>query len=392
MSIVVLACSAAYAALAFTAWRPLPQRGRGAPWLPALAVGETAPQQIAAGACLAVVAMSAGWARGVPGFVSLSLIAVALVLLTVVHVRALRAGAVLAAAVEEATGHPVHWSKMRLGDLLRPRAPYPAHILRRTFTYGDDPAQRLVRLEAPGRAKPSPVFCYVHGGGWTGGAPGRQARPLLRHLAERGWVVFDVGYRLSPRATYPDHLHDVLRAVAWVRATAPDHGVDARFIAIGGGSAGGHLAAMAALSGDAHGFHDVGVQACVPLYGVHDLLDDTGRPKWPYLAKHVLKVGVADDPVSWRAASPVHGASPHRPVFLVLHGALDTLVRPEESRRLVTALRAAGGPPVGHAELPGATHGFDSVASVRGLRTAQAIASALETLYSGHLTREGEER
>jgi dipeptidyl aminopeptidase/acylaminoacyl peptidase len=145
---------------------------------------------------------------------------------------------------------------------------------------------------------------------------------------------------------------------------------------------------MAALDGDPSPAGDVGVQACVPIYGVHDLLEG-GEPKWPYLARHVLKVGVAEDPEAWRAASPARSATARRPPFLVLHGAVDTLVPPTDSRRLVAALRAEGGPPVGHAELPGATHGFDSVASVRGIRTAQAVACALESLYADALAREG---
>jgi acetyl esterase/lipase len=387
MPIVLLVGAAAYVVLAHAAWRPLPRRGRGAPWLVALAIGETAPLQIVAGLVVAVLAVGAGWADGPLGYVSLGLLAAGVVMLVIVHARAIRAGAVLSAAVEEAAGRRVRWTRMRLLDLLRPQAAYPSHIRRTEVSYGPHRAHRAVRLEVADRVAPSPVFCYVHGGGWTGGAPGRQARPLLRHLAERGWLVFDVGYRLSPEATYPDHLDDVQRAVAWIRASAESLGADARFVAVGGGSAGGHLAAMAALDGLTSSRDDVRVQACVPIYGVHDLLEGA-RPKWPYLARHVLKVGVGEDPDAWRAASPARSATSRRPPFLVLHGAVDTLVPPTDSRRLVAALRAEGGPPVGYAELPGATHGFDSVASVRGIRTAQAVAFALESLYADALARD----
>jgi len=384
--VVVLVVAALYAASAHAAWRPLPERGRGAPWILALAVGETAPLQLVAGAVVVAGAAAAGWAGGVLGTASLGLFAVGGVLHAITHARAMQARRVLGAAVHEAAGGRVRWSRMRVRDQLRPWAPYPGHIRRRVVSYGPHPSHRAVMLEADERAGPSPVFCYVHGGGWTSGSPGRQGRPLLRHLAERGWLVFDVGYRLSPEATYPDHLHDVQRAIAWVRGTARDHRADSRFVAVGGGSAGGHLAAMAALTGESCEHGDGRVQACVPIYGVHDLLDGAG-PKWPYLATHVLKVGVETDRDAWLAASPVHAATARRPPFLVVHGAFDSLVRPDESRRLVAALRSAGGPPVGHAELPGATHGFDSVASVRGIRTAQAIASALETLYEEHVAR-----
>ena len=77
-------------------------------------------------------------------------------------------------------------------------------------------------------------------------------------------------------------------------------------------------------------------------------------------------------------------ARAERPPFLVAHGGADSLVRPEESRRLVEALRAAGGPAVGHAELPGATHGFDSIHSVRGERFADGAALVLEALWARH--------
>ena len=160
-------------------------------------------------------------------------------------------------------------------------------------------------------------------------------------------------------------------------------------MAVSGGSAGGHLAALAALTGNDPAYQpgfegaDTAVQACLPLYGVHDLLGADGRsPKWPYLASHVLKVPTEQNPEAWHRASPIHRAGRQRPPFLVAHGALDSLVRPDESRRLVAALRQVGGPPVGYAEVPGATHGFDSMHSVRGERFAAAAAVLLDRLWA----------
>jgi acetyl esterase/lipase len=256
----------------------------------------------------------------------------------------------------------------------------------RDLAYGPDPAHRADRYRRRGLATPGPVLVQVHGGGWTGGRRNRQGRPLMHRMAAAGWVVFDVAYRLSPRATYPDQLDDVLRAIAWIRTHAADLGADASFVAVTGGSAGAQLAAMAALDGDrpAPGGGDARVQACVPLYGVHDLLDDRGAPKWRYLATHVLKVAPDEDPNAWRRASPVHVASADRPPFLVAHGALDSLVHPEESRRLVAALRGRGGPPVGYAEVPGATHGFDSIHSVRSHRLVDGVEAVLHHLWREH--------
>ncbi|MBP1632837.1 MAG: carboxylesterase family protein, partial [Acidobacteria bacterium] len=253
----------------------------------------------------------------------------------------------------------------------------------RHLPYGPHPQQVADRYRPPAAGAAAPVLVQVHGGGWTSGRRGWQGRPLVHRMAQQGWVVFDLEYRLSPRATFPDQLIDLKRAIAWIRATAAEHGADPSFVAVAGGSAGGHLAALAALTaGDPAyqpGFEeaDCTVQACVPVYGVHDWLDDAGRPKWPYLASHVLKVTPEADPEAWRRASPVRCARAARPPFLVAHGGADTLVRPEESRRLVAALRAAGGPAVGYAELPGATHGFESLHSVRGERFADGVALVL---------------
>jgi acetyl esterase/lipase len=188
---------------------------------------------------------------------------------------------------------------------------------------------------------------------------------------------------------------DVKRAIAWARANATRVGGDPSFVAVTGGSAGGQLAALAALTSDRalqpeFEDADTSLQACVPLYGVHDLLDRSGRrPKWPYLARYVIKADPVEHPAAWEAASPIRQAGPDRPPFLLLHGGSDSLVGPGESRRLAAALRATGRAPVGHAELPGATHGFDSMHSVRSERVVDGIQAVLEELWARHRERTG---
>ena len=119
----------------------------------------------------------------------------------------------------------------------------------------------------------------VHGGGWIAGSRLEQGIPLLNHLAANGWIGFAVDYRLSPRATMPEHVIDVKRAIAWVRAHADELGVDPERIALTGGSAGGHLTALAALTADDKalqpGFEDAdtSVAAAVPFYGIYDFTD-----------------------------------------------------------------------------------------------------------------------
>ena len=100
----------------------------------------------------------------------------------------------------------------------------------------------------PGQRRPALV--QIHGGGWVLGFKDRQGQLLMDHLAARGWVCFNVDYRLSPMATFPDHLIDVNRAIAWIREHADDYGIDRDFIAATGGSAGGHLTTLTALTSD----------------------------------------------------------------------------------------------------------------------------------------------
>ena len=92
------------------------------------------------------------------------------------------------------------------------------------------------------------MLFQIHGGGWVIGSKNEQALPLMYHLARAGWVCVSVDYRLSPQATFPDHLVDCKRALAWVREHVAEYGGDPDFVVVTGGSAGGHLAALVALT------------------------------------------------------------------------------------------------------------------------------------------------
>ena len=128
-----------------------------------------------------------------------------------------------------------------------------------------------------------PAVIQVHGGGWLAGSRYEQGIPLLNHLASIGWVGFNIDYRLSPQATWPDHIVDVKRAIAWVRENAGELGIDPEMICITGGSAGGHLTALAGLTINdpalQPGFEesDTTVAAAVPFYGVYDLTNLGGH-------------------------------------------------------------------------------------------------------------------
>jgi len=250
-------------------------------------------------------------------------------------------------------------------------------------------------LPADGRA---PVILQVHGGGWVIGNKQQQAMPLLAHLAERGWIGVSINYRLSPRATWPDHIIDVKRALAWVKANIASYGGDPDFVAITGGSAGGHLSSLAALSANEAEFQpgfeeaDTSVVAAVPFYGVYDWVnrDGTGRADMePVLARLVLKSKLSEARDVWEFASTMTWVRPDAPPFMVIHGSNDTLVPVEQARSFVSMLRAESKKPVVYVELPGAQHAYELFDSPRTLFTLDAVDRFLETVrvQEGHMTK-----
>ena len=155
-----------------------------------------------------------------------------------------------------------------------------------TVQYGPHPRVNLAdiwrRADLPRDGK-APVLLQVPGGAWAIGMRRPQAYPLLSHMADRGWVCVSIDYRVSPRHTWPDHIVDVKRALAWIKENIADFGGDPEFVAITGGSAGGHLASLAALTPDdpqyQPGFEDAdtSVVAAVPIYGRYDWVSTQRR-------------------------------------------------------------------------------------------------------------------
>jgi len=247
------------------------------------------------------------------------------------------------------------------------------------------------RLAPPRHA---PVMVYVHGGAWMIGDKREQGKPMMFELVARGWVCVAINYRLSPNATWPEHIVDVKRAVAWVKEHIAEYGGDPAFVAISGGSAGGHLCALHALSaGDARfqpGFEDkdTSVQACAPFYGVMDLTSSPeaslfGSGLVEMLEKTVMKEKEDEHPDDFRDASPTFRVRPDAPPFFVLHGVNDTLVPVETARAFVARLRAVSRQPVAYAELPLAQHAFDVLASLRCQATTSAVGDFLEAARAG---------
>lgn len=343
-----------------------------------------------------------------PGRVGLGVMVVSWIGLGVLAVRAARAGRVLDEAfpstlwstVEGTVPLPVDGrdTMWRFPRLLWP-FPRPVRFIRRwhDIDYAGDGSHRhhldvMVRRDDPPAA--GPVLVYVHGGAWVMGDKREQGLPMLFELARRGWVTVTINYGLSPKATWPQHVVDCKRAVAWVKEHIAEFGGDPSFVAVSGGSAGGHLCALLALTpGDASwqpGFEaaDTAVDACVPFYGVYDFTgggEDRryGEGLAKLLANSVVKRTPDEDPETFRLASPLWRVSSAAPPFFVIHGVNDTLVPVSEARRFVAALREVSSSPVVSVEMPCTQHAFDVLPGVRGAHTTAAVVRFLEWARAG---------
>ena len=236
-----------------------------------------------------------------------------------------------------------------------------------------------------------PAIIQIHGGSWVMGDKREQGWPLMSHLAANGWVCFNLNYRLSPGATFPDHLVDLKAGLAWVRDHADQWGIDPNFIAVTGGSAGGHLAALMALTANdpeyQPGFEDAdtSLQAAVPIYGVYDFTSRLGTNRLPFwyrrLERQIMKAFREDEPDKFRRASPIERIHAEAPPFFVIHGDRDTLAPVEEARYFANQLRETSRAPVVYAELGGAQHAFDLFCSPR---TSHMLGAVLQFLDATH--------
>jgi acetyl esterase len=209
-----------------------------------------------------------------------------------------------------------------------------------------------------------PAVIVVHGGGWRSGERGDF--PLWNAwFASKGYVVFDIDYRLSPPPTWREAPADVGCAVGWVKENAARYGVDPRRVVLMGRSAGAHLALLTAY---AHGSgtepgcaaryrDDLGVAAVVAFYPPTDLTRLSSRG---YLGGMDRFVGGTPKmvPGRYRHLSPVSRVDPRAPPTFLAHGGDDQIVPPGQSELLADRLQRAGVP---HqlVELPWANHTFD---------------------------------
>lgn len=235
----------------------------------------------------------------------------------------------------------------------------------------------------------APVLIQVHGGAWTIGNKEQQGILLMNRMAEAGWVCVSVNYRLAPKYKFPTQIVDVKRAIAWVHENIKEYGGDSSYVVITGGSAGGHLAALAALTPGLAAYQpgfeeaDTSVSACVPFYGVYDLggiseeraaVDMRDRFLGPRVFGKDPKTHLDD----FVQASPLAHVAEHTPDFFIIHGTNDTVVSVKQARAFVKALKEKSDASVTYAELPGTQHAFEVFSSIRSQHTIAAVARWLQ--------------
>lgn len=260
----------------------------------------------------------------------------------------------------------------------------------------DGDAAQVLDIYFPETAadKPAPLLIWIHGGGWSGGS--KAGMPYLGQLS-RGYVVASVEYRFSQKALFPAQIQDCQAAIRFLRASAKKYNIDTERIGVGGGSAGGHLAALVGTSGGKKAFPLIGgnedqsdrVQAVCDIFGptnfwtvIKQAEEDKNVKnifKWnsgdPY--SRLIGGGLGEDKAKCEAVSPVHYVSKDSPPFLILHGDHDALVPYAQSVELHELLTKAGVESTLQ-KLPKAGHG--------GAQFAQpAIAKLTNTFFDKHL-------
>ncbi len=373
----------------YNAWRrpdPTKPPYRRPMWLPAMVASELAPLRLVFYSALTALFLWGGIWRHRIGRIGLALMAVTLIGAIALIIRA----AVSARAVSSASrpwpaaqpSPPRSMARALLGYPFR----VPSSVERiEDVEYHAGCQLDIYRCGAGDSGRP--VIIQVHGGGWGGGNRRQQARPLLHGMARAGWLAMSVSYPLAPDATFPDPLIAVKRAIAWVREHATRYGGDPGFIAVTGGSAGGHLASLAALTPNRSdlqpGFEsaDTSVDACVSFYGIYDFVNrNQTRDDWPTIPKRVMKATPEEAPEAYRLASPLDQVNEHAPPFLVIHGTHDSLVPIAEADQFFTALRERSRSRVEFLRVDGANHSFDVIPSWRTQAVVGAVHRFLESV------------
>jgi acetyl esterase/lipase len=196
-------------------------------------------------------------------------------------------------------------------------------------TYPEDVVKMTVYV--PKQPGSYPCILDIHGGGWAK----RQVesdKPMMERLAQRGYVTAIIAYRLSTTSKYPAALHDCKSAIRTLRANAKEWHIDPDRIGCIGGSAGGHLSGMLAMTsglkefeGDGpHQEHSSSVKAAIVMAATQDLFA-ANKDKTAEAVLAFLGVRAAENEALYRQASPIHHVRPGVPPTIFIEGEKDQL-------------------------------------------------------------------
>jgi acetyl esterase/lipase len=284
------------------------------------------------------------------------------------------------------------------GSWWRTALQFPFHPrdmqLLKNVDYGPLARHRLDVWRMPTTAPHAPVVLFIHGGTWMMGDKREQGRPMLHEFVKRGWIAIVPNYRLAPRNAWPAQILDVTRALGWLKQNIATYGGDPDRVVISGGSAGGQLAALVALSAndptwrpdDMPDVTDWSVRGAMPFYGVLEMTGDEthwrglGRGLRTLLERRILQLPYEGNESIFRAISPFDRISADAPPFFVVQGRNDTLVDVQVARNFVERFGEVAQAPIYYVELPFTQHAFDISASPRTSATTRAAVAFADSV------------
>jgi acetyl esterase/lipase len=217
----------------------------------------------------------------------------------------------------------------------------------RDIRFSNESDRLLLDIFMPKKENP-PLIVYIHGGGW---AEGSKYECPAGGIAEYGFAVACINYRLSTEAKFPAQIEDIRAATLWLRENSETYGYDSEKFGVWGHSAGGHLAALAGTSGE----NDTRFQAAADWSGpadftsVEEIAVDLNASDIQYYVvdektaiAYLLGGAISEKSALAMEADPITHVTSDDPPFMIVHGENDGTVNVSRSRALYHALEEAG--------------------------------------------------